>query len=259
MVPGATTVTQVNTEAASSFLLPLGVAAPTDPTDTNVFVADPAATNGSGDYGAIFSVAQAGGSAAAVTGTIGFQPRGVVIAAVGTPTPADLLYFTGSDPVTGEANVYTLAPGSSAAPTAVLSAPGTGLNDPSGIAVDSNGNIYVVDTAGTDLGPGGTSSIFSIGQGQSFGGTIVSGLQVGYPAGLAVSGTTLYVAGRSTIDGSDLIIQIDTGSDTVTTTSAPSGISSGVEPGGLHLGSAVGTVDFVDALIGGGTVYQFTP
>ena len=89
---------------------------------------------------------------------------------------------------------------------------------------------------------------------------MVTGLQIGYPAGLAVSadGNTIFVSGRNPADGTDLIIQLD-GSGHVLRTSAPSGIGSGVEPGGLHLASAAGAVDFVDGLIGGGTVYHFTP
>jgi hypothetical protein len=245
-------------------VLPVGIAAPSSSASTNVFVADLVASGASdagapgADLGAIFIVSQSGGVASPISGTVGYQPRGVTIE--GGPDAGDVLYFSGVDPTQTPPlpNVFSMAPSSAGAPAGIF---GFGdLNDPSGVAVDSAGDVFVVDTDSTS--GNGLSSIVEVSSTFGDQGTVVDGLTVGYPAGLAVTadGTTLYLSGRSTIDGSDIIITLDTATFTPTT-SAPSGIGNYIEPAGLHLDlSTAGTVDFVDSLAGSsGAVFRVTP
>jgi hypothetical protein len=251
----ATAAALVNTD--TSLLLPTGIGTPSDPSDTNLFVADLVATGAStpsatSDLGAIFIVPQAGGTATPISGTVGYQPRGLVLA--GSPDAGDTLYFTGIDPTTGLANVFTMGPGSSGTPFPVITS--GSLNDPSGVAVDAAGDIFVFDTVST-LGSG-LSSVVQIVAGTGDAEVYADGIPAGYPSGLAVSadGSTLWIAQLSP-GGTDAILTltVSTGNGT---TSAPSGIGSDIEPGGLHLDSSVsGAVDFVDGLAG--AVYQVTP
>jgi hypothetical protein len=134
------------------------------------------------------------------------------------------------------------------------------VNDPSGVAVDTAGDIFIVDT--DSQSGSGLSSIVEVTGGSGDGYYFIDGLAVGYPAGIAISAdqSTLYVSGKSTIDGSDVVISVDL-TTSVATSSAPGGIGSYIEPAGLHLDlSTSGTIDFVDSLAGSsGAVFRVTP
>jgi len=86
-----------------------------------------------------------GGSPPAVfTGSEGMRPRGIDIH---KDANAETLYFTGTDPATGERGVFRVLSSGGAVSALAKGAP---FKDPSGIAVSSKKIAYVCDATGTD-------------------------------------------------------------------------------------------------------------
>src|SRR5204863_1950428 len=81
---------------------PVGITVTRD--GSTLLVADPGVEGG----GAILSAPTAGGAATVVDGTIGYRPQGLTVATV---KGAEKLYFTGTDPATGEHGVFSSATG----------------------------------------------------------------------------------------------------------------------------------------------------
>src|SRR5262249_39167157 len=162
----------------------------------------------------------------------------------GTPTPlsggADAIY-----PVSiavspnGQTLYFTGATGADATP-AVFSMPATGgaataltsggqLRDPSGIAVATDGSVYVLDTRAT--GDSSATLFRLMGSGAP---TAVAGnLRVGFPAGLTVgpNGRDLLVSGARGSDAGGVVLSVSSAGGTTPLDFSTAGI---VSPAGLH-------------------------
>jgi hypothetical protein len=163
-----------------------------------LFVADPSA--GPDGEGALLALSTEGGEPELLA--VGFAPRSVTVG------PDDRVYFSGTDPESGEAGVF-LASGSGA--DAVFA--GAPLVDPSGIAVFENGALLVADTrsfdaVGEDHAGAGEASIVRVEDGEAS--VFASGFATGYPAGIALTldEKTLIISGESP-DRSDSVYVVD--------------------------------------------------
>jgi DNA-binding beta-propeller fold protein YncE len=229
------------TELETGFVAPLNLAVSSD--GGSVFVADTGFDTGSGDeaeddVGALFSVPAAGGAKTEVEGTYGFAIRGLDVR-------GDAVVFSGKDPADGVAGVFSLEGG---VITPILK--GAPLTDPSGIALEAadDGNVYVVDTSGGERG----ALVRINGQGDAQ--TLVDNLDVGYPAGAALTfdEATLLVSGLQ--DGADareaVVFAVDLATNAVT--SSP--VAGNDEAGGLHRAKDVNEY----AWAGSTNVYRIT-
>jgi hypothetical protein len=222
----AGTVTTVYT--GPQFDAPFGIALSSD--DKTVFVADPSApedptySDPTKDRGVLYSLSAAGGMAPSIlVGSV--KPRSVT---VHVESGADQVYFTGIDKTTGSAGVFKIPAAGGAVSTVVEGAP---FQDPGGIAIAKNGDIYVVDTLGTGSG---LAAIILIPNGMTTGAAYLPNIQVGYPAGIAIlsDASQLLVSGLDPTAQSDAIVQITVSSKAVT--NVTTGIGSFSEAAGLH-------------------------
>jgi DNA-binding beta-propeller fold protein YncE len=129
------------------FVAPRGLAIGTD--GQQIYVADPQATGADGRTGRIFVLPASGGAPTALAGTEGTAPRGLEVV---RENGADVLYFAGVDPTSGQPAVMKLVP--SGAGSISVIAKGAPLVEPIGIAVTKGGIVYVADrlASGNDLG-----------------------------------------------------------------------------------------------------------
>lgn len=189
-----------------------------DATNTNVFVVDSGsegiedeeseALDDAADpvVGRIFRISTAGGETESLTGAEGTAPKSLDVV---RRDGRDLVYFTGIDPESGAAAVFSMdADGGER----TLVASGAPLVDPSGIAVASDGTIYVADVAGDGgLFPsilrirGGVVEVYQ------------QGLLVGYPAGVALTldEKALFVSGLKEVEGTSVVHVVDLTNDSV--------------------------------------------
>jgi DNA-binding beta-propeller fold protein YncE len=151
-----------------------------------VVVADPGIESGTGALGAMLTVSASGGSPSLLTGTEGTLPRGVAIA-------GGRIVFTGTDPADGAPGVFETTV--SGGLTTVLK---SGIFEPSGVAIGSAGEVYVLDAEGDGAS---TQHILKIVSGTAT--ELVKGLRVGFPAGLAVAqnGANLLIASTDPATG----------------------------------------------------------
>jgi sugar lactone lactonase YvrE len=167
--------------------LPLGLAISTS--GQTLYVADPqaiaapfqtAGQAGSAEpganRGAIFSIPAPGGAATPVAGTAHTAPRGLEVA---QENGADLLYFTGVDPSDGQPAVLKVA--AAGGPLSII-VKGPPLVDPVGVAVGSDGTLYVTDQA---AGGNGLGRVFRVTGGTVE--TIATSVRTGTPAGVALT------------------------------------------------------------------------
>jgi hypothetical protein len=222
----AGTVTTVYT--GPQFDAPFGIALSSD--DKTVFVADPSAPEDptymtpTKDNGVLYSLSAAGGMAPAIlVGSV--QPRSVT---VHVEAGTDQVYFTGIDKATGKPGVFKVPAGGGAVTTVVEGAP---FRDPAGIAIATNGDIYVVDTLGTGSGLAG---IILIPNGMTTGASWLPNIQVGYPAGIAIlsDASELLVSGLDPAAQSDIVFQITVATKALVNNTT--GIGSYGEAAGLH-------------------------
>jgi DNA-binding beta-propeller fold protein YncE len=146
-------------------------------------------------------------------------PRGLQIA-------GDVLYFTGTT-TNGQPGVFATNVAGGPLSTVVQGAP---LQEPSGLTVDKEGNIYVVDAASANsthacvykIAQGGAPAIF------------VDNIAVGYPAGIVLdqAESVLLVSALDLTMGTDQVLTIDVASASVS--SFNTGIGNFVEAAGLH-------------------------
>lgn len=233
--------------AGAPFVAPFAIATSTD--GKQLFVADPASETETGDAGNVFVVSATGvaGAPQPLAGAEGYEARGLETVKEGE---ADQVYFTGTSPE-GVPGVFKVP---AAGGNVVAVATGDPLEDPSGIAIAPNGDIYVANTSAL----GGLGSIVRVKNGA--GEVFVGDLRVGYPFGIALTadGSTLLVSGLSPETLTDVIWLIDTTSKEVT--AASKGIDEYVEAAGMHRAKNVDVFAWADGRAqgsakGSGTVF----
>jgi DNA-binding beta-propeller fold protein YncE len=172
--------------------------------------------------GAIVALQSGGGEPSIVGGTAGYAPRGLAIARV---QDSEQLYFTGRDPESGRAGVFRVAP---AGGKVEAIGPDVELEDPAGIAVAENGDVYVIDA----LASQGLASVVRIRDGE--GEAILERIGAGFPAGIALTtdAKTVLVSALDAQTRRDRVYVVDTGSLELAYISEPFAAFS--EPAGLH-------------------------
>jgi DNA-binding beta-propeller fold protein YncE len=209
-----------------------------------VVVADPGVESGTGALGAMLTVSASGGSPSVLTGTVGTLPRGVAIA-------GGRIVFTGTDPADGAPGVFETT--ASGGLTIVLK---SGILEPSGVAIGSAGEVYVLDAEGDGAR---TQHILKIVSGTAT--ELVKGLRVGFPAGLAVAqnGANLLVASTDPATGKARL-------ERFAVSGMPAGnpftgtVGSFDDPAGLHRAAPSDSYAYVDSeASGAGTVFVVNP
>jgi sugar lactone lactonase YvrE len=219
-------MTPVVVASGAPFATPFGIATSTD--GMQLYIADPGATDtvSKQDLGVIFSLPVGGGTPTILSGSELFGPRSLEVAVEGGK---DVLYYTGRDKTTGVAGVFKI-PASGGASTAVT-ATGVTFVDPSGIAIASDGTVYVADTTAS---ASRTANIVKIDK-NGTATTLLSNLQVGYPCGVAVSkdDKTLLISALDSAKGTDVLLQVDIAT-AMQGMSISMGIDTFTESAGLH-------------------------
>jgi sugar lactone lactonase YvrE len=244
---GSMATTPKTVQAGAPFAAPFGITISTD--GTQLFVADPGATDTTSnqDLGVVFVLPTAGGTPTILSGSVLTEARGVQIH---QESGADVLYFTGRDRATGAVGVFKI-PAAGGAITVV--AEGAPFNDPSGIAIASDGTVYVADTVASGSH---TANVFAVKGGTAA--PFLTDLRVGYPAGLAVSGDdkTLFLSSLDPATKTDQILQIDVATQTPTPL-VPAAIMGNTEAAGIHRAHAAEVYAWADTSAGpnGGRVF----
>jgi sugar lactone lactonase YvrE len=233
----------------SPLTAPFGIA--TSTSGETLYVADSAADEAGADRGGIFTVPAAGGTPTLVPGTAGLSPRNLEVR---NENNVDQLYFTGRS-ASGSAAIYKIASGGGTA-TALIE---DGLVDPSGIAVASNGDLYVVDTIGSGRA---NARVLFLASGSTTPTSIVDSYDAGFPAGAALSldESELWLSAldAATLTTAALVVDTTSFDTTVFTGDAANDLSSNFEPGGIHRAKDVDAFGWVDARAANGTVYLIT-
>ncbi len=223
---------------------PLNIATSTD--GKTLFITDPGAEDPSGNPGRIFTIPADGGGIDIVTGADGYRPRGLEIMSA---DGKDVIYFAGTD-TDGKSGVFKVAADNSGPATAV--ATGAPFNDPSGVVVSANGDVYACDTAQDADALG---SVIAIKGGTAT--TLMAGVRAGFPCGIALTAdeSTLMVSALDPLEQTDVVIMVDLA--TKETSYFSDGISTFVESAGLHRAKQGGnTFAWADGSANGGRVFR---
>ena len=200
--------------------------------------------NGENAGGAMLTFPLEGGDPVATA--IGYKPRAVTVADSGE------VYFSGSDPETGEPGVFELA---GDVVTAVYV--GAPLVDPSCMAVFSDGRVLVADTSfsdGEESSIGSRAAVVALEDGVAA--VFASGFETGYPAGLALTkdDAVLIVSGQGP-DSSNLVFLFDTAQPEAAPAIETGFASQMWSSGGLHRAHGENRFAWCDRAAEGGTVY----
>jgi hypothetical protein len=189
------------------------------------------------DAGHIFTLPTAGGAPTILAGTAGRKPRGIDTRNDGS---GDIVYFTGTDPATGQRGVFNMLAAGGPITNVATGAP---FVDPSGIAVSATGTSYVCDTTGT---PTGTANILIV-DGNGMTSAYVSNLRVGYPCGIALmtNQQTLLVSAIDPATETDVLVTISLETKAIEYFSE--GINLFTEAAGMHRAKNVETFAWVDS------------
>ena len=231
---------------------PVGISISTD--DKTLYVADAAydvtADDPNSLRGALLKMGTSADSTPSVmAGTAGYRPRGIDV--LEDPS-GDIVFFTGVDPSTGEAGLFSIPAAGGAVSKVATGAP---FEDPSGVAVGKE-KIYVTDTLASDQR---FSSVIVVEGGSAK--TYLPKVRVGYPAGVALGmdEKTLYVSGIDDVTETDVVLVIDLASDAVTPFSNDI-LKANTDAGGLHRARKSDVFSWADLTAGalGGAVYKVT-
>jgi len=214
-----------------------------------LYVAD--MTAGEAGSGAILVLSASGGEPSEQA--VGFFPRGVTVA------PDGRVYFSGRDPESGQAGVFTLE-GNSVSRVFT----GAPLVDPSGIAVLRDGRVIVADTQLFALNSSSETpqvhteaGLVSIEAGRA---NVLSRIpHTGYPAGLAATEheSVLVVSGlASTRSNTVYLVNLADPAAEPAALTAPGGNYQ--SSAGLHRMSGKNTFAWADASENSGAVYRIT-
>ncbi len=211
-------------ELATGLNAPIGLVLSSD--DETVFVADVAADqveDGAGS-GVILQVPASGGQLSALEATRGMRPRSLDMRVDGDH---DVLVFSGNTSTADRRpGVFELSLAGGGATTLAGGAP---FMDPSGIAVSSDGVVYVADSMAS---PSGKGAIIKVEDGVA---QVLTGeLSLGFPAGIALTSdeAVLLVSGLDPAGGGAQVYVVDIETAEYVTTN--SGIEGNDEAGGLH-------------------------
>ncbi len=208
-----------------------------------LFIADGAAESAPGeDDGSLFSMGIGGGAPTALSGTQGYQPRGIEVM-------GDTVWFTGKKD--GKAALFKSGLGGGQVSEV---ASGALFTDPSGVAVTKKGVAYVVDSGGAASAQGG-ASVIKVEAGVAE--VVMEGLGVGHPAGAALTAdeSTLLVSGLDVGRGTDVVYKIELASKNMS--SITDVIGDFRESAGLHRARGKNVFAWADSNANGtGTVYK---
>lgn len=229
---------------------PFNIAISTD--GNTLYIADTGADDAddaiSTDAGQVFSMPTSGGAPAPIAGTAGLRPRGIEVM---KDTNGDMLYFAGTDPVTGEGALYRIA---SAGGTATAVAKGSPMIDPSGLAIASNGTAYLCDTINSELG---TSTLIAVENGTAK--VIANDIRGGYPCGVSLTADekTALVSGYNPQTETDAVVIVDLASNQISLLT--NGIDQFTESAGLHRAKNFNSFAWADSKANkSGTVFTVT-
>jgi sugar lactone lactonase YvrE len=228
---GAATAVQTG----APFTAPFGITISSD--GKTLYVADPGLDGGS-DLGEIVSLPVGGGTPKAVSGSADAFPRAITI---DVSSGKDELVYTGVSTKTGALGVFQL-PISGGTPTSL--AEGAPFVDPSGVAVDGKGDVYVLDTQASKSYRG---AIFKVSKSAAT--VFATDLWVGYPAGIAftVDGKGLVVSGLEAAEGPDAVWSFTVAGGVQTSLVSADHLSSLTNAAGLHRAADVNVFAFVDS------------
>jgi hypothetical protein len=228
--------------AGLPFVSPFSIAISTD--GSQLFVADIGAQTTKTDGGAIFTLPVAGGTPTDIGDTGGMLPHGVEVS-------GDTLFFTGASSK-GVPGLFKVSVSGGAVSTIAAGAP---FKDPSGIAIASSGDIYVVDTVSAGALGARILKVPASGSPSVY----LDNIAVGYPAGIVFNQaeSQLLVSALDTAKGTDAVLVIDVASRDVT--EFTTGIDTFVEPAGLHRAHGANVFAWADSTADkAGTVYVIT-
>lgn len=190
---------------------------------TTLYVADSGAENDDDEAGRIFSMPADGGEPTPITSADGTVPKSMTLI---QENGADVIYFTGLDPATEMPAIMKMNADGSGLQTILAGEP---LMDPQGIAVTSDGRIFVVDSG---AGEAGTAAVLEVSGGNAE--RLVSDLRVGFPAGMSLdfNETALFVSGLAKQEASSTVYHVVIATGEVTPIS--DGISQNSESAGVH-------------------------
>jgi hypothetical protein len=221
---------------------PVGITTSAD--GNTLFVADPGADVGGG----ILTVPSGGGGAAVLMGTTGYRPQGVTVAEVNGKSA---VYFTGIDPTSGDAGVFSVDP---AGGTVVALATGSPFGEPGGVTVTSSGDAFVADA----LSANGTSAVIRVSGGTAS--VFVDRIGVGFPAGITAlhDDSTLVVSGLDPATQSDIVYFVDVAAGKLSALTDTVGAFH--TPAGLHRAHDADVFAWADSRANDtGTVYVLRP
>lgn len=221
---------------------PVGITSSID--GSTLFVADPGTAGG----GAVLAIPEGGGAASVVSGTAGYRPQGITVAEV---EKRIAIYFTGFDPSSGEAGLFSVDPSGGEITAVAVGAP---FGSPGGVTVTKSGEAFVADASSEQNGAAvikvadGTASVF------------VRHIGVGFPAGITstTDDSTVLVSGLDPATHTDAVyfVNASTGELSVLTKT----IEAYHSPAGVHRAHDTDVFAWADSRAKDkGTVYVLTP